>query len=640
MTRRTTPQTSLDNLRKEAKRWLKQLRANDNEARTRYSRAYPKGPAEPGLRDIQHAIALEYGQPGWTALKTAVGGGTDEVTRYERTADDLVAVYATGDAAALARVNQLFEQTSTAEDIRSNVWRMRYKVRQAKGAPAAFDQVEARNLIAGVKGFNNWTALIEAVSKGLPSPEPIYATNETANSIAPRRLLSHDDWDVFIDTLEQQRIRVVEANGFMTDDVLKRIAKLDHVTSLRLGGSRQLSDDGLLHLANMPQLEELELSEYPGGKLTDRGLEVLRQLPNLRKFEMTWQAGISDAGVANLKYCDKLESVNLMGSPTGDGAIEALRGKPLLHRLDTGRLVTDAGLAMLHDFPLFKSWHGEVPPPGTKGEPPTHLLIDGPFTNKGLEGLKGLDGVCALDLFWHVTGITSDGFAVLPHMRNLLVLACDGKLSDNEAMRHIGMIPRLRHLRTQESAADDDGFIALSRSQTLEGFWGRRCEHLTGRGFKALSTMPSLRSLGVNCANVDDDAFASLPHFPSLRELTPMGVLDAGFRHIGKCTRLERLTCMYCRDTTDIATEHITSLRINYYYAGLTKITDRSLELLSRIETLETIELYETKGVTDAGLLHLIGMPRLREVGLAGIPNVTYAGTQVFPPHIRVQYNI
>ena len=64
--------------------------------------------------------------------------------------------------------------------------------------------------------------------------------------------------------------------------VLARIAELDHVTSLELGGSRELTDDGLLHLARMPQLEHLNLSEYPGGKLTDRGLEVLRHLPNLR----------------------------------------------------------------------------------------------------------------------------------------------------------------------------------------------------------------------------------------------------------------------------------------------------------------------------------------------------------------------
>src|SRR2546426_386631 len=61
--------TRLHTLKKEAKRWLKAVRANDEPARARLTRAYPQAPAEPGLRDIQHALALEHGLPGWTALK-------------------------------------------------------------------------------------------------------------------------------------------------------------------------------------------------------------------------------------------------------------------------------------------------------------------------------------------------------------------------------------------------------------------------------------------------------------------------------------------------------------------------------------------------------------------------------------------
>src|SRR5262249_33619473 len=157
----------------------------------------------------------------------------------------------------------------------------------------------------------------------------------------------------------------------------------------------------------------------PGGKLTDRGLEVLRHLPNLRKFEMTWQAGISDRGVANLEFCEQLEDVDLMGSPTGDGAIAALQGKPGLRYLSTGRLVTDAGLHLLHNFPRLKNHAGE-------DEKGAHLLIDGPFTDAGLAGVAGLEGVVDLDLFWHVTSITSAGFVHLIRLPNLRSLGCDG----------------------------------------------------------------------------------------------------------------------------------------------------------------------------------------------------------------------
>src|SRR5262249_25692684 len=219
---------------------------------------------------------------------------------------------------------------------------------------------------------------------------------------------------------------------------------------------------------------------------------------------------------------------------------EALRGKPRLRRLDTGRLVTDAGLAMLHEFPMFKTWHG-----GSEEDLP-HLLIDGPFTNDGLANLAALDGVFELDLFWHCTGVASDGFEVLARLAHLGSLGCDGKLSDNAAMQHIAAIPRLRRLRAQGTIATDEGFIALSHSASLENFWGRECPHLTGTGFVALSKMPSLRSLGVSCKNVDDKALSTLPQFPALRELTPIDVLDDGFRHVAQCEQLERLLCMYC----------------------------------------------------------------------------------------------
>jgi hypothetical protein len=245
----------------------------------------------------------------------------------------------------------------------------------------------------------------------------------------------------------------------------------------------------------------------------------------------------------------------------------------------------------------------------------------------------------ALDLFWHVTGITSEAFAYLAGLPNLSSLAADGGLCDDVAMRHIGGLPRLRSLRAQESTATDDGFEALSRSRTLEGFWGRDCPNFGSRAFVAFSTMPALRSLGVSCRNVDDAALARLPGFPSLRELTPIGFQDAGFRHIGRCARLERLTCMYCRETTDVATEHIAALQLAYYYAGLTLITDRSLEILGRMPSLEQVELYECKGVTDAGLVFLAGLPLLREVAFDSLPGVTLEGSRVFPRRVRVRYS-
>jgi uncharacterized protein len=64
--------SSLDNLRKAAKRWLKALRDGDAEARARLVRAYPGAPESPTLRDVQHALARERGHESWVALNRAI----------------------------------------------------------------------------------------------------------------------------------------------------------------------------------------------------------------------------------------------------------------------------------------------------------------------------------------------------------------------------------------------------------------------------------------------------------------------------------------------------------------------------------------------------------------------------------------
>jgi hypothetical protein len=72
--------SSLDNLRKAAKRWLKALRDGDADARARLVRAYPSAPEPPTLRDVQHALARERGHESWVALKMAIADRVEPET--------------------------------------------------------------------------------------------------------------------------------------------------------------------------------------------------------------------------------------------------------------------------------------------------------------------------------------------------------------------------------------------------------------------------------------------------------------------------------------------------------------------------------------------------------------------------------
>src|SRR5688572_10819240 len=90
--------STLDNLRKTAKRWLRALRASDAEAQARLARAYPNAPATPVLRDIQHALAREHGHENWAALTRHVSrheGGDERQVAIPPTTetDELVATF-------------------------------------------------------------------------------------------------------------------------------------------------------------------------------------------------------------------------------------------------------------------------------------------------------------------------------------------------------------------------------------------------------------------------------------------------------------------------------------------------------------------------------------------------------------------
>jgi hypothetical protein len=267
---------------------------------------------------------------------------------------------------------------------------------------------------------------------------------------------------------------------------------------------------------------------------------------------------------------------------------------------------------------------------------PNFLMLRGSFTDKGMKHLVGLDGLFALNIESEQLSITGPGLAPLANLPRLGWLAFDAK---DESMPYIAALPHLRFLMCQDTVAGDDGFVALSRSQSIEHIWGRRCYNLRRRGFMALANMPALAHLSVSCKNVDDVGLSTLPTFPALAELMPMDVPDDGYRHIGRCERLESLVLMYCRDTTDVATGHIAALpRLKKYFASYNRITDRTPEILSGMDSLEDVTFDSCAGLSNGGIATLARLPRLRELRVESMPKVTAEVAAAFPPTVRVRY--
>ena len=86
MPRSLSPASNLDVLRGEAKRWRKAINAGDLEAVSRFRCAVPDQTGIPKLRQVQHALAREYGFSSWAALK-------QEIEDRARTSEERVRLF-------------------------------------------------------------------------------------------------------------------------------------------------------------------------------------------------------------------------------------------------------------------------------------------------------------------------------------------------------------------------------------------------------------------------------------------------------------------------------------------------------------------------------------------------------------------
>lgn len=119
MDRKLTPQSSLETLKREAKRWLTALRSNDPDARARFVRAHPSAPPNATLRDVQFALARDYGFDGWTALTTALSRRRDHLhAPRDAIVQSLLEAALRGDA---ARVREVLDAHPDVVDERAEV---------------------------------------------------------------------------------------------------------------------------------------------------------------------------------------------------------------------------------------------------------------------------------------------------------------------------------------------------------------------------------------------------------------------------------------------------------------------------------------------------------------------------------------
>lgn len=140
-------------------------------------------------------------------------------------------------------------------------------------------------------------------------------------------------------------------------------------------------DDVLEVLRTQSGIKTLHLG---GDTMTDRGLESVADLTDLRELVLWWATNITDAGVAHLGRLHRLRILDISLSPLTDEGVRSLAALPELEELGLEGKFTDKSLLYLSRASHLKA-----------------LRLSGgecAFSDEGLEHLEGLKDLQRLSL--------------------------------------------------------------------------------------------------------------------------------------------------------------------------------------------------------------------------------------------------
>jgi hypothetical protein len=185
-------------------------------------------------------------------------------------------------------------------------------------------------------------------------------------------------------------------------------------------------------------------------KVTDAGLECLRDLPEVRALHLDGTC-ITDAGLEQVRALTQLDSLELNDVPVTDSGLENLEYLSQLRWLKLNNTrVTDLGLKHLQGMKQLQVLE----------------LAGTPITDAGLEYLKGLTNL--EDLCLANTRVAGPG---LTHLKELCVLQClslDHTPITDARLKHIKQLSQLRSLCLGNTQITDEGLEYLQGSN-IEG---------------------------------------------------------------------------------------------------------------------------------------------------------------------------
>jgi beta-lactamase regulating signal transducer with metallopeptidase domain/Leucine-rich repeat (LRR) protein len=289
------------------------------------------------------------------------------------------------------------------------------------------------------------------------------------------------DWDELEQEINQNKIPWLSLYYPVTDSDLSYVSKLKDLNALDVL-SGKLTDAGLEHLKNLKDLEGIYLEEN-SPQITNAGLSYLQGLTNLKALTIE-SPQITDAGITYLENFTVLEELGIFDTKITDAGLVHIQKLTKLKRLYlNGNKITDAGLAQLKNLSVL--WELR--------------LANTQVTDAGMVYIKNMTGIRRLNL--GNTKVTDAGFEQIKDLTQLQFLTINGSQITDAGLANFKDFTGMQFLVLGDTNITDKGLEYLRGMINLERLYLQDTK-ITDAGLEFLKGMINLRRLYVQGTKV------------------------------------------------------------------------------------------------------------------------------------------
>ncbi len=402
---------------------------------------------------------------------------------------------------------------------------------------------------------------------------------------------------------ELSSIETLVIGSPVTDEGLRHLAPLKNLKELFLW-VENIRGPGLRHLAQLPNLRYLQVKDVDEkGKYVfgDSALQYIKDVPSLRHVRIWPNLPITEAGIAHLAQCPQLEKLEIGKLPVTDRNLSQLQALPRLKSLDASggeSKVTDAGMVYVGQMRLLES----IMLPSTISDAGAaklagltslkSLYIGGPITDAGLGYVAGLRNLEELTLWCdQITDAGIERIAALTKLKALHLGTCQ---MGDAGLARLAELKSLEKLTIRNSNITVAGVNQLNSLVNLRELLIRAPKPdgttLNIGGLVNLQTLHIGLDRSSEFRDEDFNCLGKLTQLGDLQISPHKGIANSALRNLAGLNEVWRLS-VGSEKITDEGLTHIANMK------GLTNLcltgnfTDAGLAHLERLRILSVLDI-------------------------------------------------